>query len=99
MPQNIPQVVPAPTAWWLVVTRSLPSRLRTIAATASGWITRSRSSRPTSSIAASAVVSSGYPIAIRSAIPNTSIYPPKLPSASDSPIESWCPGRWHPPMG
>jgi hypothetical protein len=51
-PQNIPKVAPPPTAWWLVVTRSLPSRLRTIAATASGWMTRSRSSRPTSSMAA-----------------------------------------------
>src|SRR5215216_6848433 len=68
MPQNIPQVAPPPTAWWLVITRSLPSRLRRIAATASGWITRSCSSRPTSSMAANAVVSSGYPMAIRSAM-------------------------------
>src|SRR5215217_7403939 len=68
MPQNIPQVAPPPTAWWLVTTRILPSLFRMIAATASAWMTSSCCSRSASSIADSAVVSSGYPIAIRSAI-------------------------------
>ena len=53
-----------------MTTRILPSLLRMIAATASGWMTRSCSSRPTSSMADIAVVSSRYPIAIRSAIPH-----------------------------
>ena len=69
IPQNIPQVAPAPTAWWLVTTRILPSLFRMIAATASAWMISSCCNCSASSIAASAVVSSGYPIAIRSAIP------------------------------
>jgi hypothetical protein len=71
IPQNMPQVAPAPTAWWLVTTRILPSLLRMIAATASAWMTSSCCRRSVSSIADSAVVSSGYPIAIRSAIPTS----------------------------
>ena len=54
--------------WWLVTVRILPSLFRMIAATASAWITNSFCRRSASSIADSAVVSSGYPIAIRSAI-------------------------------
>ena len=35
MPQNMPQVAPAPTGWWLVCTWYLPSLSRTIDAIAS----------------------------------------------------------------
>ena len=55
-PQNMPHVVPAPTACWLVMVRSLPSSPRMMAATASGWMTRSWDSLMASSMAATAVV-------------------------------------------
>ncbi len=59
MPQNMPQVAPPPTMWWLVCVWYLPSLSRTITAIASGWMIRSWASRRASSAAASAVVSSG----------------------------------------
>src|SRR5215467_12853726 len=68
MPQNMPQVAPAPTGWWLVCTWYLPSLSRTIEAIASGSMMRSRASLRASSAAASAVASSGYPMAIKSAM-------------------------------
>src|SRR5512133_3312315 len=54
--------------WWLVETRNLPSLSRTIDAIASGWMINSSARRWASFSASAAVVSSGYPIAINSAI-------------------------------
>ncbi len=59
MPQNIPQVAPPPTRWWLVCVWYLPSLSRTITAIASGWMIRSWASRLASAAASSAVLSSG----------------------------------------
>src|ERR1019366_8758536 len=67
-PQNMPQLAPEPTRWWLVCTWYLPSLSRTITAIASGSMMRSWASLRASSAAASAVASSGYPMAIRSDI-------------------------------
>src|SRR6516225_8825369 len=67
-PQNMPQVAPPPTRWWLVCVWYLPSLSREITAIASGWMIRSWASRRASSAAACAVASSGYPMAIRSAM-------------------------------
>src|SRR4029453_13396721 len=79
MHQNMPQVAPAPTMWWLVTARILPSWFRMLAATGSAWITSSFWSRSASSIADSAVVSSGYTIAIRSAICASLLVGPAVP--------------------
>src|SRR5262249_6989251 len=67
-PQNMPHIAPLPTERWLVVVLYFPSLSHTLVATASAWIARSDWSLWTSSMAAKAVVVSGYAIAIRSVI-------------------------------
>src|SRR5436190_4272709 len=68
-PQNIPYMVPPGTGCAVECTLNLPSLCRTIAAIASGWMIRSCASRSASCWASIAVVSSGYPMAIRSTMP------------------------------